>query len=549
MENRPASFWRSRLPGPVLAAAAGCFFAGFFAHVFAFTNIIPNSDGISRVFDAQQMTVSGRWFLHYASAWNGYVQAPAVIGFFALLFLSVSAGLTASLLRIRSLGLSALCGALMSVFPTVAYTFLYLFTASAYCFGILLAVLSVWLVSRYKYGFLFAAPVLACALGTYQAYLAVAAALSLICVLLYALEGERSAREIFRCALKYLTFLVLGVGLYALILWVFLQVKDLTLLDYKGIASFGQGLGFPAVLKGIGTAYREFFRYFFVPRSFANYTTPAAVAGNAVFALAALWAFVRVLRRGGCHKRPGALALTLVLCALLPLALDLTVLMGEAMPIMRYALVLAYGFGLALVDRAVVPAPGKSAGREKGKTASKAARRGADGRAPSLLTLAAGCAAGLLLILSFQIDNLAYTVSAQAHRATESFATRLVERVESTPGYRNGMEVVIIGGFPSNVYYSEIGAFSLVEDYSNLSSSVIPLNKHVYYYLNDWLNVPWKTPSEEKLQAVSDSAQFQAMPLYPDDGSVVIADGKVIVKLASRYTPKKAYEIAYENRR
>lgn len=539
MENRPASFWRSRLPGPVLAAAVGCFFAGFFAHVFAFTNILPNSDGVSRVFDAQQMTVSGRWFLHYASAWNGYLQAPAVIGFFALLFLSVSAGLTASVLRLRSLGLSALCGALLSVFPSVAYTFLYLFTASAYCFGILLAVLSVWLVSRYKYGFLFAAPVLACAVGTYQAYLAVAAALSLICVLLYALEGERSAGEIFRCALKYLTFLVLGVGLYALILWVFLQVKDLSLLDYKGISSFGKELRLGTLLESIGAAYRNFLRYFFVPRSFANYTTPAAVAGNALLLLTALWAFVRVVRRAGFRRRPGAFALTLLLCALLPLALNLTVLMGEAMPIMRYSLVLTYVLALTLVDRAAPEESKKPAGKKKQKPTKRM----------SWLHGAACCASGLLLILSFQIDNLAYTVSAQAHRATESFATRLVERVESTPGYRNGMEVVIIGGFPSNVYYSEIEVFSLVEDYSNLSSSVIPLNKHVYYYLNDWLNVPWKTPSEEKLQAVSDSAQFQAMPLYPDDGSVVIADGRVIVKLASRYTPKKAYEIAYENRR
>ena len=551
MENKPASFWRDRLPGPVLAAAAGCFFAGFFAHLFAFTNIIPNSDGISRVFDAQQMTVSGRWFLHYASAWNGYVQAPAVIGFFALLFLAVSAGLTASLLRIRSLGLSALCGALLSVFPSVAYTFLYLFTASAYCFGILLAVLSVWLVSRHKFGFLFAAPVLACAMGTYQAYLAVAASLSLICVILYALEGH-SAREIARLGLKYLAFLALGLGLYALILWIFLRVKDLELLDYKGLSSLGDGMTLGKLLREIGAAYRGFRRYFFVPRSFANYTTSATVVGNVVLALAALRAFVRVLCRGGCNKRPGALALTLALCALLPLALNLTVLMGEAMPIMRYALVLAYVFALVLVDRAREPeAP---AGQEKGKAASgksaaKAPQRGADGRVPSLRAWAACCAAGLLLILSFQIDNLAYTVSAQAHRATESFATRLVERVETTPGYRNGMEVVIIGGFPSKVYHSQIEAFSLVEDYSNLSSSVVPLNKHVYYYLNDWLNVPWQMPDEETMISVSDSGRFQAMPLYPDDGSVAIVDGRVVVKLASKYTPKKAYEIAYENRR
>ena len=90
-KNKPGWDWRGAVTPAVRWAFLCCFAAGFFAHLFAFTNIIPNSDGISRVSDPQQMTVSGRWFLHYATMWNGYIQAPAVIGFFSLLFLSLSA--------------------------------------------------------------------------------------------------------------------------------------------------------------------------------------------------------------------------------------------------------------------------------------------------------------------------------------------------------------------------------------------------------------------------------------------------------------------------
>ena len=42
---------------------------------------------------------------------------------------------------------------------------------------------------------------------------------------------------------------------------------------------------------------------------------------------------------------------------------------------------------------------------------------------------------------------------------------------------------------------------------------------------------------------------FRDMPLYPSDGSIHVQGDRVIVKLASKYTPKKDYEIAYENRR
>ena len=152
--NRSAAGWLRALPRAVIAAFVCCFLAGYIVHLFAFTNILPNADGVSRVSDPQQMTISGRWFLHYATAWNGFLQAPAVIGFFSVLFLSLASGLTVSLLRVRSALIGGLIGALMIVFPSVAFTYLYLFTASAYCFGILLAVLAVWLTARCRFGIL-----------------------------------------------------------------------------------------------------------------------------------------------------------------------------------------------------------------------------------------------------------------------------------------------------------------------------------------------------------------------------------------------------------
>ena len=112
----------TQIPKTVIYAFVSCFVAGFIIHIFAFTNIIPNSDGLSRVHDAQQMTVSGRWFLHYASMFNGYVQLPAVIGFFSVLFMSLSAVLTVDILNIKKISSAVLCGIFMISFPSVAYT-------------------------------------------------------------------------------------------------------------------------------------------------------------------------------------------------------------------------------------------------------------------------------------------------------------------------------------------------------------------------------------------------------------------------------------------
>ena len=112
------------------------------------------------------------------------------------------------------------------------------------------------------------------------------------------------------------------------------------------------------------------------------------------------------------------------------------------------------------------------------------------------------------------------------------------------------MDVIVIGSFPDDVYYNGVEGLALAEHKNScLSSSVMPLNKHIYYYLNDWLNVPWEEPGEDEMTAVAESEEFQSMPLYPSDGSVAIMDGQVIVRLAQTYTPKQDFEIAYENRR
>ena len=146
------------------------------------------------------------------------------------------------------------------------------------------------------------------------------------------------------------------------------------------------------------------------------------------------------------------------------------------------------------------------------------------------------------------INNLLYTASAQAHRATLSYATRLLSRIESCPGYTGEEEVVVIGSFPTDRIYASIESYALVDHYSVPMDTVAPLNKHIYYYLNDWLNVPLEEPDEETMKSVSQSAAFRRMPLYPADGSVQRIDGRIVVKIQEEYTPKSDYELAYENR-
>lgn len=571
------------LPGYQAARTAfiSCFAAGYAVHLYAFTNLIPNADGLSRVADPQQMTISGRWFLHYATMWNGYVQSPALIGFLSVLFMALTAALVVLTLKMNTPLLAGLTGILLIVFPPAAFTYLYMFTASAYFFSILLAAAAVWVTDRFCYGFIPGALLLACSLGTYQAYLAVACSLSLICVILQAMREERSVREILRTGLKHLALLVSGLILYFLILRIFLTVKGLTLIDYHGISGMGSRMRPGAVLSLLYPAFRRFFSYFLRPGGVCGYTTAFSALLNvcaAVFGLVfAGLRIKRMVKRGS----GGAAALTALLILLVPAVFNLSAFMDDDKEIMRYALVFAYILVLALADLTAgsagkrkpvtsreaggktVPAMKPAAARdintviqlEAAQKTAPAAEPGAGaghddknwGKNGCTVLAAFFIGVFALLVLFFaNVDNLAYTSAATAHRATEAFAVNLVGRVEALPGYQKGMEVVIIGPFPENVYHSGVQAFDLPDAPAD---SVMPLGKHVYYYLNDWLNVPWQEPSEETMLAVSGSEAFKAMPLYPDDGSVAILDGRVVVRLAEEYRPKQPFEIQYESRR
>lgn len=512
-------------------AFLSCALAGYLTHLYAFTNLVPNSDGLSRMCDPQQMTVSGRWFLHYASSFTAFTQMPAVIGFFSVLFLSLAAALAVSLLRLNSRTLSALAGAVMAVFPAMGYTYLYLFTASAYAFAILLAVWAVWLAAKGGWpawggGVL----LLALSMGTYQAYAAVAVSLSLLTVLRAAVTVSESLRSTTRLGLRLVGFLAAGAVLYYVILQIFLKVKQLELLDYLGMSQAG-----PAALLGqlprlVLTAYKQVISFFLIPGGSNSFTTNVFAALTFLLALCACGCLLSLwrdkeLRQG--WRAAGALAML----ALLPLGAGFAQIIApfsNATPIMKYAYVSLYLAAILVIDL--------------GLPHMKAATRPLCGG----LTCAALIA---VCLYSANIDNLLYTASAQAHRSLLSYATAMLTRIQSCPGYDGSQEIVIVGSFPADRFHSDIDSYSLIDHYSVPIHTEAPLNKHIYYYFNDWLNVPMAEPDEDTMKAVAASDTFRSMPLYPADGSVALLDGRVVVKVQEEYTPRSDYEIAYENRR
>lgn len=528
MDKQMCRLWRGIDPA-AKAAFFSCFLVGYLAHLFAFANLIPNADGLSRMYDPQQMTVSGRWFLHYASALNDFTQMPAAIGLVTMVLLGLAAALTVDILKIRGRVAAGLWGAIMAAFPCLGYTFLYMFTASAYALAILLAAGSVWLARRGDRWSLAGPVLLALAMGIYQAYVTVAIGLALLAVLRETLEPSATFPKTLRLGLRFVLHLAVGAVLYYAVLMVFLKVKGLELLSYLGMDAASSGYPIGQLPRLILSAYWQTAAFFFKPGSANAFATGwMAVLDLAALAVGAACFFARVGSKR-LKGEPWRLVGGLCMAALLPLGLNFMRVLSpysDPTPLMKYSFVLVYGAVFMLAD---------------GAESARRLKRGWE-YVPVVWAV-------LLLLFCVNTDNLLYTAAAQSHRATESYATRMLSRIESCPGYEKGMEIVVIGAPDESQLRTCIPTFFQVDHYSVPLNTVTHLNKHLYYYFNDWLNVPVDEPAEETMIAVSDSKAFQAMPLYPADGSVQVVDGRVVVKVQEHYTPKSDFELAYENRR
>lgn len=529
LDELGCTLWR-RLGAARRSAFLCALITGYLVHLYAFTNTIPNPDGLSRVYDLQQMTVSGRWFLHYATALNNFTQMPAVIGLLSLVLLGLAAVLAVDLLKIKSGVLGGACGAVMAAFPSMGYTFLYLFTASAYSLAILMAVLSVWLARRGKLGFLLGVALLAMSMGTYQVYVTVAIALSLLCVIRQVLESKTAFRDNLFLGLRLMAYLALGAVVYYLVLQVFLKGKDLELLSYLGMDAASSGYPIGDLPRLLVQTYKQVVAFFFVPGSADGFGNSLFLVLNLIaLALGVLFGMAR-WKDGGLE--PWRVVTVLGLLALLPLGMNFGQIISPynaPTPMMKYAYVCVYLAVFMLADLA----DGSPWLRKM--------------KSDALPGVAVWCAA--LLLFCLNTNNLLYTISAQSHRAVESYMTRLMGRVEACEGYEPGMEVLFVGAIPDGAIRSDVESYPQVDHYSVPIHTIAPGNKHIYYYLNDWLSIPVEEPEEALLIAAAESDEFKAMPLYPAQGSVQVVDGRVVVKLREEYTPKSDYEIAYENRR
>lgn len=500
-----------------MLAAVG---AGLLAHGMALFNTYAFHDDIFFLFQTGTHAALGRWML---AVWgeleilffgDGHYALPLVNGLFSLVCIGGMACLLVKLLEIRSSVFCGLLGAVMAAFPVVTAMFAFMYCAPYYSLAMWMTLVAAFLMCRRKswVSRLLAAVLAGCAVGTYQACIP----LLLTAVLLYDLrdlaEGSVELKAFFRNIGIQVVCIAGCMILYFAMSKVFLYLYHTEMEDYMGLNEMGSQ-EVALYLARVARAYREFFR----PTRFVLYDMYpmhlyflyyGMLIGNGILAL-------RLVITIWSRDRVRAVLLVMLL-ALVPLGCNFVFVMSDDVHgMMVYSQVFQVALFFWLLDRLSV---------KWAKIRVWLPRIAAIG-------MVLGC------VMYIRYANQCYLKTEFQQQEALSWYTSLIGRIQSSVGYRSELPVLFVNEKeirdPTLTRMEELDFISLNTYDSTLQEY---LNDHAWlYFLRRWCGydpVLYGAGSEnvEKTREVFlKRPEIQAMPHYPDDGSICVMDGVVVV--------------------
>ena len=553
-EKTPTRFltqWWHSIKKEYKTAFVAAFVMGLLIHMPVLVSDIPNHDGLGSMYFDQNMITSGRWFLTVACGFSSYFTIPWVIGLLGLLFLALAAAALTALLELRDTLTIILVSGLLVSFPALASTFAYVFTMDGYMLALLLAVLSVLCTKKWKSGFWPGAVCLAFSMGTYQAYLPFAILLCIYEVLMIFMDegllkpgkSDRRASEkvggvskekpdrksdgksdssgaqgmsyMFRMlkmklkmALHYLYMGVLGVILYYVLLRILLLIQGKELASYQGISGMeggGSGLG----LASVAHMYRDFLSFTVK----GNVLFHGVYSLGAILVLGAVTIFVvfRLVLKRKWWKSLGFFVIIALAAVLIPPATNVILLIS---PDVTYHLLMRYQWVLYLI------LPVAFVSRFSGEDSK------------GILMQWGMLAAAFVIVFHYGVtDNIGYSNLQKRYEKTYAYCVRLLDRIEQTEGYYQGIPIAMVGVVGYNPFPETDITMSVTSNMIGLNGDTLLYTGENYQvFIQNYLGATLNIMSPEEMGDIYFSPEYIEMESFPAASSVKIVDGVMYVK-------------------
>lgn len=494
----------------------GGIIVGFLAHLFALTNCLKNHDNIV-IHGYGTGITSGRWFLQCLGEFIEKIWGNYNISFFngiiAILFLTLTAYIIALLFKLKNPLLCFLWGAIFLCFPTVTGTMFYMFTVTYYSLAVLMTVYSVYLTENYKFGFIPASILAGCALGIYQAYYPMMISLFVILLLVKLLFTHNTISYYIKRGVLYITTLILTLLFYFIALRISLKHYNSSLSNYYNIDQMGKinVADIPAMLK---QTYKNMIKLISEDHCGVS-ATPIIRSGILILgifsAIAIIYFIVKLYQR----KNILQLIFTIACICILPIAIDSITLMcynSKMYTLMVYAYVFLLLIPILLMDELATKNFHSFQNHIK-----------------SFSTRIICIVMGIMILNYIWLSNGNYMTMYYTTEQTNHYLNSFITMVKSTENFDTSLEWVFIGeDFEDPMYQNAFketpfkyggNRYKLINDYSR--------NRFIERTLGYNINYA----SDETIKEFEKDKKIKNMPIYPNDGSIVVYKNKVIIKL------------------
>jgi hypothetical protein len=488
-------------------AFIAAFVSGLLIHIPAMLMDVPNHDGLDSMYFSQNMIISGRWFLSTVCAASSFYTVPWIIGLIGILELAIAAVLLVRIFETKDKISICLISGLLVAYPSLASTFAYVFTLDGYMAGILLSVLAVYLVK--KDHFILGGISLAFSLGVYQAYLPFAMLLSVYGIWDIMAKGEKGSVK--KC-MNYLYMGITGAALYVIILKILLKIEGKSIGTYQGGDS-AASISLSQRFSFLPSMYKDFVNFTFSKGFLVGYVCAAAAL---VLVICTVISAVVLIAKSGVYKKMWFYWVGLLTLVLVPLSANIIMLV---MPDVTYHLIMRYQWVLFLI--VCVAICDRCVGKEIVKKGN------------GLLSFAFVIAAFVIFVSYAVADNIGYTNLQRKYEKTYAYAIRLLDRLESTEGYYQGIPIAMMGVISEDEYPSTdvthpatSEMIGLGGEYDYLLYRADNFEAFFKYYMGATLNFV----SEEEETQIYYSDEYIEMESFPGETSVKLVDGVIWVK-------------------
>lgn len=480
----------------------------FLTHFYFFSRRLANEDDLSYLVFKDFALTSGRW--NNGTLFTTSLMSPSVNFILVIIILAIISLLICDIFKIKNKKNMILISLIISTFPSLALSFSYLFMVEIYMTSLLLAVLAVWLSTKWKYGFIPGSLCIALSLGNYQSYIAVSVSLIIIYVIKETIDKKK---EILKDILKLFIMGILGIIIYFIILKVLLLINKTSLSNYKGADS----MGIPPISewpKLIFRTYKHFIGYF-IGKSYFR----VSIFESTIRILTIILTFILLINKitkEKFYKNKTNIIIFIILIVLIPFTFNIVDFMAfkaDLTSLQIYSFSSLYLLIILILDKTK----------------------------PNYLNTIITILIIAIGIMNFTTVNKYYFKQETYYKYTENFNNRLLNKIESTEGYYYGIPIIFKGESNSN-FYKELNTLPNTNDNITFDQSLwggkyigyadlytYNNDKKIFRMINNEFGVYLNRATDEERDKIKDNIEYNNMKSYPEKDSIKIIDGILVV--------------------